>query len=211
VHRGPVRWTGHDGRARVTVVLIEVGETFPFGPPTVRLDAPQIGHDASTAWARERSRSSTPADRCWPAPVVAQAIAGRCRGRGASWPIGAGAQGTGLIVMLGLTNVAIFLINMVKTSNTVKSAKEQLVHVTERACSTPGGIRSGDDGGAPRATQYAGPRSRPQIGAARTCYPGLTLPGASSQGLEIAAGVRSGERTATSCRPVAGRERRTGP
>lgn len=39
-------------------------------------------------------------------------------------------------------------------------------------------------------------------------YPGLTLAGASYDGLGIAACVRSGERAATSCLPVAGPERR---
>ena len=106
--------------------------------------------------------------------------------------------------------------------------------LTPRAWRAPDAIKGADAGCAPRVTKDGGRRSRrrrrpaghPPAGAAMTaehrrletlageltpaqrCYPGLTLTGASYHGLDIAACVRSGERTATSCRPVAGPERR---
>jgi protoporphyrinogen oxidase len=47
-----------------------------------------------------------------------------------------------------------------------------------------------------------------EVAQAGRCYPGLTLAGAWYHGPGIAGCVRSGEQTATSCRPVAGPGRR---
>ena len=101
--------------------------------------------------------------------------------------------------------------------------------VSLRAGRTPGAVPVGDAGCATRVTHDGDrgtrrprPAGHPRSGVAmtaehrrleavvgelvqtRTCYAGLTLPGAWYDGPGIAAGVRSRARTATSCRPVAG-------